>query len=846
VQASGIALSTGLVEPKSIAAGPVQVGSNPQNVTAIRNASCTINIPSAGIKWWYPATFTHAVATITSKWGDFSEAASYTFVPATTSFDTAIAVQTQDVCTSGWTTYPEWNYTAWDCLPYTVKPTAATTTFVSRSAAPPYPTPAAMPMGSVWSWDLYLPDLPSMTATISIAANATVEEVMPTPFVHFTAYEVENGNSTETVQLRSVYVQPYWHKDLGAETTAIGGIPDGFVDQVPHSACEAGVLQAIVTVIVFVEYYYHNRPDMGMGDVHWEIPEIGWEDETVGVDGQTPTSAQPLVITDWDLFGQTTEAAEPMTSQGRGPKSTTKSEAHGGPIGETQVPSSQTVGTVGTAPVVIGPSSVVVVGSQTLRPGGPAVTVGGTAVALPPSATAIVVGGTSLPLPQQNVRPGQQHAIGNFGTLPVVIGPSSEITIGTQTLQLGGPAITIGPGTVVSLPLAGTVLVVGGTTSVFPQLPISASQAAAPPVLTVGSTTLIPNAATQFFIGPGQTLTPGGTAVIDGVKVSLEPSAAFVVIGSLTHTLSKPGSASPQTVKAQPELIFGGTTFTARPSSSKQDTSPGNRPGTPGSPQAQEMEIQDEPGPVFVISGQTLSPGGVPITVSGSTLSLAPSGAFLVVDGSTTTLAAPTVAAVAAAAAAHVTPAPLTIGNGVFRPVPGSGTTYQIGTAMLTPGGSVVVAGTTISLAAGATALVINGATTTLAAEAEAMITNPPLLTIGSRTYIAAPGTGTAFVIEGQTLTPGGTITVDGTTIVLSPHATELVYGSSGRSTSTALFPATTTRGTATFSSASASEGQGGNVQAAPTSSRQGAASMVRLPLSIMFGAMGCMGWLLI
>jgi hypothetical protein len=830
------------VESRPIGAEPAPVDLSPQNVTDTRNASCTVNIPNASIEWWYPATYTHAVATITSSWGTFSDDASYTFVLATTSFDTASAVQTQDVCTSGWTTYPEWNYTAWDCLPYTVKPTAAATTFISRSAAPPFPTPAEMPMGSVWKWDLDLPYLPSMTATISIAPNSTVEEVMPTPFVHFTEYEVENGNSTETVHLSSVYVQPYWHKNIGAEITATGKIPDGFVNQIPQSACEVGVLQAVVTVIIFVEYYYHNRPDIDMGDVHWELPVTGWEDETVGVNGQTLTSAQPLLVTDWDLSGQTTEAVESKTTQGRDPKPTTRLEAAHGPIRDTQLPQSQTVGSVGTAAVVVGPSSVVVVGSQTLRPGGPAVTVGGTAVALVPSATAIVVGGTSLPLPQ-DVRPGNQRPIGNFGTIPVVVGPSSVVTIGTQTLQPGGPAITIGPGTIISLPPSGTALVVGGTTSVLPQVPNSAPQAAAPPVLTIGSTTLIPNAATQFFIGPGQTLTPGGTAVFDGIKVSLESSAAFVVIGSSTHTLLTPDAVSPRVVNAQPELVLGGTTFTARPSSSRPGSTPANRLGPPGSPQAQEMEIQDEPGPVFVISGQTLSPGGAPITVSGSTLSLAPSGAFLIIDGSTTSLTASTATA---AAAAHITPPPLTIGNGVFRPLPESGTTYQIGTAMLTPGGSVIVAGTTISLAAGATALVINGVTTTLAAGAQAMITNPPLLTVGSRTYTAAPGTGTAFVIDGQTLTPGGTITVDGTTIVLSPQATELVYGSSGRSTSTALFPATTTRGTTTSPSASASEGQSGDVQATPTSSRQGAASTVRLPLSIMFGAMGCMGWLLV
>lgn len=814
---------------------------SPTNVTGTRNASCTVNVPSASIEWWYPATYTHAVATLTSSWGNFSEKTSLTFLPATTTFDAIIAVQTQNVCTSGWTTYPEWNYTAWDCLPYTVTPTAATTTFVSRSAAPPFPTPAAIPMESAWSWDLDLSDLPSMTATISIAPNSTVEEVMPTPFVHFTAYEIERGNRTETVRLSSVYVQPYWHENIEQEPTATGEIPVGFVDQIPQSGCEAGVLHAVVTVIIFVEYYYHNRPDMGIGEVHWEIPVIGWEDEPVGVKGQTLTNGQPLLVTDWDLSGETTEAAAPKTTQGRDSKPTTRPEAAGGPTRETQVPS-RTVGVVGTAPVIVGPSSIVVVGSQTLRPGGPAVTVGGTAVALAPSATAIVVGGTSLPLPQ-NVRPGQQHEIGNFGTLPVVVGPSSVVTIGTQTLQPGGPAITIGPGTIISLPPSGTALIVGGTTSILPPVSNPAPQAAAPPVLTIGSTTLIPNAATQFFIGPGETLTPGGTATIDGVNVSLEASAVFVVIGGSTHILPTPGATSPQTLNAQPELVLGGTTFTARPSSSRLYTALGNRPGTSGSPQAQDIVTQDEPGPVFVISGQTLSPGGVPVTVSGSTLSLAPSGAFLVIDGSTTTLAA---SAATAAAAAHVTPPPLTIGNGIFRPLPGPGTTYQVGTAMLMPGGSVVVAGTTISLAAGATALVINGVTTTLAGEAQAMITNPPLLTIGSREYTAAPGTGTTFVIEEQTLTPGGTITVDGTTIILSLQATELVYGSSGRSTSTALFPATRTRQTITSPSASASEGQNGDVPAAPTSSRQGAASTMRLSLSVLFGAMGCMGWLLI
>ncbi|KAJ4384819.1 hypothetical protein N0V86_000422 [Didymella sp. IMI 355093] len=655
---------------------------------------------------------------------------------------------------------------------------------------------------------------------------------MPTPFVQFTAYEVESGNLTETVQLSSVYVQPYWLKDIEYEPTATGEIPAGFINQIPQSACDAGVLQAVVTVIIFVEYYYLNRPDLIPGIVHWESSALGWEDEPSFMD---ETSVQPLIITDWNLSRKTTEATAPKTTQGRDAKPTKKPEVAGGPSRETQMRPSQTVGTVGTAPVVVGPSSVVIVGSQTLRPGGPAVTVGGTAVALAPSATAIVVGGTSLPIPQ-NGRPGQQHTIGTFGTIPVVVGPSSVVMFGTKTLQPGGPPITIGPGTVVSLPPSGNAIIVGGTTSLLPQLPSYAAPPAPPPVLVIDSTTLVPNAATQFLVGPEQTLTPGGTAVVNGVKISLDPSAAFVVVGSSTRVLPTSGAASAYKVDAQPELILGGTTFTAQPSKSRPETSLGNRPGAPGSPQPQDADSQDQPGPTFVIAGQTLAPGGPPITVSGSTLSLAPSGAFLIIDGSTTTLAA----------AAHVTPPPLTIGNDVFKPLLESGTTYQIGTAMLTPGGSVIVADTTISLAAGATALVVNGVTTTLAAHAQAMVTNPPILTIGSRTYTAAPGTGTAFVINGQTLTPGGTITVDGTTIVLSPQATELVYASSGRSTTAVLFPATTTRDDTTSPIASASAGPSGNGQAAPTSSRQGAAPAVRLPLSILLSVMGCMGWLLV
>ena len=810
------------------------------SLTKTSNASCTVHIPDASIEWWYPARYSHPIATVTKAWGNYSNDQSYTFVPHTTSFDVVGALQTEDVCTSGWTTYPEWNYTFWDCLPYSDKPTAATTDVVYRTAVPPIPSNSEIPESDIWTYDIDFDDLPSMTTSVSIGPNITAVQTMPTPFVHFTAYEIEHENGTDTVQLSSVYVQSYWQKGIEQDVQATGSAPDGFMDQIPQSACDVGTLRASVTVLILVDLYYVNQPTFAPGIVHWESSALGWEDESpIAVLDQTLTGVKPIIMTDWDLSGTTTEPERPITTGPQNPAPTAK-PGEIAPGKETTVPEpqpsvGQTVGTIGTAPVVVGPSSVVIVGLQTLRPGGPAVTVGGTPVALAPSATAIVIGGTSLPLPQ-SIRPGQQQTIGNFGTVPVVVGPSSAVVVGTQTLQPGGAPITLGPGTTVSLVPSATALVVGGTTSLLTQVVSPANQPEIvpaaqrpPPVLTIGSVTLVPNAATQFFIGPGQTLTPGGTATAAGMRVSLDSSAAFVVVGSSTQILPT-GS----TDNGRPELVFGGSSFTALPGSDK-----------PSPPQQQNQQNgQDQPGgthagPTFVISGQTLAPGGTPITVAGTVLSLAPSGSFLVVDGATTTLATP-----AAVAAAHITPPPLTIGNGVFKPLPGTGTTYQIGTTLLTPGGSVVIAGTTISLAAGATALVINGVTTSLAAQAQLVVTTPPLLTIGSQTYTAVGGSGTTFIMGGQTLTPGGTITVNGTTIVLSPQATELIYGSSGRSTSTALFPATTTGSTGTTSTASASEGQSG-AQAAPTSTRESSASPMRRPGSVLAAVIGCLGWLL-
>lgn len=716
----------------------VPFGNGTSIPTKTSNASCTVNIRGASIDYWYPATYTHYIGTLTTQGPNYTNADSYTLLPEATPFDVASALESDFACTS--TTYwvEQWSYSAQDCAQYTVQPTAAATTVVSRTQYAPLPPGNVIDKWSAGYYDIYYDPGPTATIEVAVAPNVTQVQPSATPFVYFTAYEVESGNGTETVQLPSAHILPYTAKGLEDAASATGSLPDGFLEQLPQSGCDGGVLVGSVTVLVVVDLIYQNWPDWTPFIVHVESSASGFEEQVVTKQDQSSRGA-PFSIGGWDL-----PKASLLPNQQSNPAPTTPSGAGNvaGPR-ETQIPN----------------------------------------------------------LPQE----AQQTTIGSIGSNPVVIGPSSEVVIGSQTLRPGGPAITV-DNTPISLPPSPTAIVVGGSNTV--QLPdVNPTRDRVPPVITIGSSTFVPNAATEFFIAPGQTLTPGGVVTFDGTVISLAPSASAIIIGS--NTVALPTAGPGQASNGPPQIVVGGATITAQPSQ-----------GSPGN--------SNNPGASFVVGDQTLLPGGPAITVSGTTLSLAPSASFVVVDGVTSSLVTPP--------PPFMTAPPLTIGNGVFRPLPGTGTSYLIGSSTLTPGGSVIVAGTTISLAPGATALVINGQTQYIFPQTAAPITEAPLLTIGSNTYTAISGT--TFVIDGKTLTPGGVITVDGTTISLAPGATQLIYGSDGVSTTTALFPATTTRSQQVTSTASKpSAGASGSPgQAAPTTQGNDAGSKLA-PVGVWFPA---------
>jgi hypothetical protein len=782
-------------------------------------------VPQANLNWWYPATYTHNLGTLVEYKANFTDGLTYaTLVPAIATFDVSRTVNDEVAVTPSSTYDPLYDVFYTNFVEYTVKPSAQSTFVITRTAALPLPSGNIFPADDVRLYDVDPVNLAPASIELPAAAGNEFVATSATPFVYFSAYEVEtsvpvtpkNGKvtyetSTQTFDLGGVYAYPVGQKGLENLPVLSGNVPVEFLGQIPQSSCCVGTYTAVVTVLIVVDITYWE--EIGThGDpfrVHIESSVLDFSDEPPA----TPLGRKPDPGPQTPA-GMTTSALEKVHV-----------ENSAAPTG-FEDPSTETVRVENSASPT---------GFESNRNAGNPIPPG-------PAAT----------------EPSYQ-SIGSVGSKPINLGPSSVILVGSQTLQPGS-AITVA-GTPIYLAPSATAIVIGDSTSVLPHI---TSDSPPPPILTIGSSTFTGNAATQYLVGSAQILTPGGTATVGGTVVRLGPSASFIVVGESTQTLhvAAPG------VTAAAQIIVGGQTVTANPGGSPfvvngQTLNPGQAitfDGTtvsldraassvaingvtqpvlvrPVNPSAVltfgNSQITANSGSTFVIGGQTLVPGGT-VMVSGTTIALGPSASFVVVNGATSTFANP---------AARTTPPPLSIGDGVFSALSGSGTTYIIDGQTLTPGGTITVASSTISLAPGASALIINGKSTTLLSPAT--ITNPPLLTIGSQTITALPGGGTTFVIGDRTLTPGGVITVDGTTISLAPGATMLTYGSQGRSTTTTLFPATTTRGQSVTESG-ASAGATRTNSARQTKSMGAGGSTYTMPyaswmLSVFLGMLGLM-----
>lgn len=367
-----------------------------------------------------------------------------------------------------------------------------------------------------------------------------------------------------------------------------------------------------------------------------------------------------------------------------------------------------------------------VVGSQTLIPGGSPITALGKSIYLQPSNAAAVIDGSTVTLQQGPLEP-------NYSTPPIIlpigssgIAANSEgsFVIGSQTLIPGGPLITA-LGKSIYLQPSKAAAIIDGSTVTLEQAPQELRYSTPPIVLPIGSSRVAANSEGNFVI-ESQALIPGGSPVTAlGRSIYLQPSGSAAVINGNTVALDQ----------APPVLTLGTQTF-------EQEKSGG-----------------------YIISSQTLIPGGAPITVAGTPVSLPPSTSALVF-GATTIIHKANSGA-------------LLFGSQVLEPDHTGG--YILGSRTLVPGQApMTINGTPLSLAPSASALIIGSETLT-----PRPLPSFPTVILNQATVQA--NTASEIPIAGQTLVPGAPpISIDGQPVSLAPGESQVVIGSSTKTLSSA------------------------------------------------------------
>ena len=118
-----------------------------------------------------------------------------------------------------------------------------------------------------------------------------------------------------------------------------------------------------------------------------------------------------------------------------------------------------------------GSSSEYVLGEQTLKAGGPAVTISGTQISLASGASVVVIGSSTSVLVgseshEDRVQTGNVQSLLTFAGATATLNSASEYIVADQTLTPGGSAITLS-GTRISLAPDATTIVIGSATSVL-------------------------------------------------------------------------------------------------------------------------------------------------------------------------------------------------------------------------------------------------------------------------------------------------------------------------------------------------------------------------------------------
>ncbi|KAL6718123.1 hypothetical protein ACLMJK_004210 [Lecanora helva] len=310
--------------------------------------------------------------------------------------------------------------------------------------------------------------------------------------------------------------------------------------------------------------------------------------------------------------------------------------------------------------------------------------------------------------------------------------PLSQYIINSATLTPGG-SITVN-NVPIALPTHVSFIVIGSSTVPFnfSPSPVASASDSNGGVITVANTPLsYQSAGSAFIIDGSNTVTAGGTVTINSVPIYLPPSGSSIIIGSSTVPL-----------KSSPSL--------ARPLMTPGPLLKGDETLTPGS----VTTIADIPisfGSALIADGSiTLTPGST-ATLGNTPVFLPTSGSFIVVGSSTVRLGPSS-----KPATQIITSAPTII----------QGQT-------LSPGSALTILGTPISLPSSGSAIVVGGTNTV-------PLNNAQTLSIGSQILTAFQAPSPAGVIlGGQTLVPGGVITVAGKLVSIPTSGASLVIDGS-------------------------------------------------------------------
>ncbi len=439
--------------------------------------------------------------------------------------------------------------------------------------------------------------------------------------------------------------------------------------------------------------------------------------------------------------------------------------------------------TIGSQTITANSQNQYIIGSQTLTSGG-RIIVSGTTISPFPSVNGVIAGTNTETLKSGPFSGAISPPAIMIGSQTITADSLGRYVFGSQTLTPGGaitiagtkislaPGLTPGGGTAISdnmisaLP-GGAGLIFGTSTEKLISGPLP--DITSLPAIVVGSQTITADSSGQYVFS-SQTLTPGGVITIAGTRLPLAlldnmisplPGGTGVILGTSTEKLISgplPDITSPPAITVRSQIITA-----------------------------------DSLGQ-YLFGSQTLTPGGI-ITIAGTTISLAPGGTEAIVGSSTEVLRPEIISThlgkegYGNAGVPKITSPAITIGSQTITA--DSLGQYVFGSQTMTPGGVIKIAGTTVSLAPGRTGALVGSSTEVLGPEIIGdhsgkesygnangpEITSPPAIVIGSQT-ITADSSG-QYVFGSHTLTPGGVVTIAGTTVSLAPDGSEAIVVSS-------------------------------------------------------------------